>query len=159
MLRVQLMAVGRLKESYFAAACAEYEKRLRPYCRLEILELPECRKGQDPSPAEIDAALDREAEAILRAVPRQARLCALCVEGSQTDSPGFARLLEDGAQKTGSLCFVIGSSDGLHRRVKDAAAEKLSMSKMTFPHHLARVMLLEQLYRGFQILSGGKYHK
>ena len=159
MVTVKLICVGRLKEPFYEAACAEYEKRLRPFCRLEIIELPECRKGTDPSPAEVTAALDREAEAIARALPKQARLCALCVEGESTDSPGFARLLAEAAEKAGSVCFVIGSSDGLSQKIKDRADKRLSMSKMTFPHHLARVMLLEQLYRGFQILNGGKYHK
>jgi 23S rRNA (pseudouridine1915-N3)-methyltransferase len=159
MVAVKLICVGKLKERFYLDACAEYQKRLSAFCRLELEELPEQRKPADPSPAETAAALEREADAILTRVPKGALLTALCVEGEQTDSPGFAEILDKAAGCGGKICFVIGSSDGLAPRVKQAAQLRLSMSKMTFPHHLARVMLLEQIYRGFQILSGGKYHK
>lgn len=159
MMKIRVICVGKLKESYWRSACAEYEKRLRPFCRFSVLELPESRLPESPSPAQISAALDAEGERILSAAEGSPML-ALCVEGNLLSSPEFAHRLEAFAvQGIGSLSFVVGSSYGLSDGVKSKARFKLSMSFMTFPHQLARVMLFEQIYRAFQILHHGKYHK
>lgn len=160
MQRVTVICVGKLKERFYSEAAAEYAKRLGRYCRLEIVELPEQRLPENPSQAEIDRALAREGAAIRAKIPAGAAVVALCVEGELRSSEALAALLERqaGAGEKG-LAFVIGGSCGLHPDIKDAAWLRLSMSPMTFPHHLARVMLLEQLYRSYQIREGGKYHK
>ncbi len=132
---------GRLKEKYYLGACEEYIKRLSGYCQPEILELPE--EG-DPIPR----------------IPKGAYVIALCIEGEKTDSPGLAaRLARIPLEGKSRVCFLIGGSEGLSPQAKAAADWKLSMSDMTFPHHLARVMLLEQIYRAFTIAAGAKYHK
>ena len=160
MLRVTVICVGKLKEKYFAEAAAEYEKRLGRYCKLEIVELAEQRLPDAPGEAEIERALAKEASAIRTKMPPSAEVVALCVEGKLRSSEETAQLLGEWGMRGGKrLVFVLGGSYGLHPSVKSAAAVRLSMSPMTFPHHLARIMLLEQLYRGFQILEGGKYHK
>jgi len=160
MLNIRVICVGRLRERFYTDAAAEYAKRLSAFCRLEICELPEERRPASPSPAATAAALSREGEAIAAKIPPGAFTAALCVEGDLLASEDVARLLERRAL-SGSprLCFLIGGSDGLDEAVKKRADMRISMSRMTFPHHLARVMLLEQLYRGFQISEGGRYHK
>lgn len=160
MLTIQVLCVGKLKEKHFAAACGEYEKRLGAFCRLQVIELPEERLPEDPSPAQIDAALEKEAAKILDKLPRGAKVIALCVEGKLLSSEALSAQVEAWTVAGCSqLVFVIGGSFGLHPRVKAAAALRLSMSPMTFPHHLARVMVLEQIYRAFQIAKGTRYHK
>ena len=160
MLRVYLICVGRLKEHFYQEACQEYAKRLSPLCRLTILELPEERLPASPSQALIDAALSREAAAIRAKIPPAARVAALCVEGQLRSSEELARMFSDLACcREKSLVFLIGGSYGLDESLKREAQLRLSMSPMTFPHHLARVMLLEQIYRAFQINGGGRYHK
>lgn len=160
MVRVQVLCVGKLKEKHFAAACDEYAKRLKGFCQLTVTELPEQRLPEDPAPAQIEAALAKEAEAILARLPKGGKVVALCVEGDLLSSPQLARKLQgwmvDGVSQ---LTFLIGGSFGLHPSVKAAAQLLLSMSPMTFPHHLARVMVLEQVYRAFQISAGTRYHK
>ena len=160
MLSIRLICVGKLKERFYAEAVAEYTKRLSAFCRLELIELPEERLGEHPSAAEIDAALNREAEQIERKLQKDGTLICLCVEGRQMESEAFAGLLTR-TENSGRprLSFVIGGSFGLAEKLKERAELRLSMSKMTFPHHLARVMLLEQIYRGFQIKEGSRYHK
>ncbi len=160
MLGIKLVCVGKMREKHYIEALREYEKRLTPFCRLEIEELPEQRLPETPSTKEIEAALDREAEQILARIPAGAWVCALCIEGEQRSSEELAVLLQRlTVRGVSRAVFLIGGSQGLHARVKARADERLSMSRMTFPHHLARVMLAEQLYRAFSILSGGKYHK
>ena len=160
MLCVKLICVGKMKERFYLDAFAEYQKRLGAYCRFTLCEISEQRLPEKPSESQIGAALEREAVEILRAIPEGAYTVALCVEGRQRPSEHMAALIEarEGSGKP-RLCFVIGGSFGLSARVKQAADERLSMSEMTFPHHLARVMLLEQLYRGFKIKEGSRYHK
>ena len=159
MNRIQLLCVGKLKEEYWRSACAEYEKRLRPYCRFSIVELPESRLPERPSQAQIQLALEKEGELLLKKAQGTAPV-ALCIEGRQLSSPDFAAMLEKlSLQGQGEISLIIGSSFGLSPQVKQQAVRQLSMSEMTFPHQLARVMLCEQLYRAFQILQGGKYHK
>ena len=160
MLHIRIVCVGKLKERFYADALAEYEKRLSPFCRLEVVELPEERLGEKPKAAEIENALMRESERIEKQLLRDSRLVCLCVEGTQMDSPAFSGLLK-ACEASGRprLCFVIGGSFGLSEALKKKADRRLSMSEMTFPHHLARVMLVEQIYRGFQIKEGTPYHK
>ena len=160
MQKVTILCVGKLKEKFYTDAAAEYAKRLSRFCKLDIVELPEERLPEDPSPALVDAALAREAEAIRAKLPAGAFPIAMCVEGPLLSSEELAKRMADWANQGGShLVFLIGGSFGLHPSVKDLAAVKLSMSPMTFPHHLARVMLLEQIYRAYQINAGSKYHK
>ena len=160
MLAVKLICVGKVKEKFFMEALEEYFKRLKAYCRLELTEIAEQRLSERPSEKEIAAALNREAQEILKNIPGDAYAVALCVEGRQMPSEGMGELINEreGSGKP-KLCFVIGGSYGLSPLVKARADRKLSMSQMTFPHHLARVMLAEQLYRGFKINEGSRYHK
>ncbi len=160
MLAVKLICVGKMKEKYYIEAVEEYAKRLSAYCRFQIEELPEQRLSDAPSAKEIDAALDREGLEILKRIPAGAVTVAMCVEGTQRSSPALAEQIQAWANSGKSkLCFVIGGSFGMSRNVKAGAQLKLSMSEMTFPHHLARVMLCEQIYRAFTIIEGSKYHK
>ena len=159
-VHVQLICVGRMKERFYLDAAAEYVKRLSAYCKLQVVELPEERLPASPSRAQIDAALEKEGAAVLARLAPGAALTALCVEGEAYSSEGLSGLLARwSAAGAGPLAFVIGGSYGLHPDVKARARLRLSMSPMTFPHHLARVMLLEQIYRAYQINTGGKYHK
>ena len=160
MLNIKLICVGRMREKFYIDAFREYQKRLQGYCRLELTELPEERLGENPSAAGIQNALTKEGQEILKNVPADAYLVALCVEGRQMPSEGVAGLIA-GRENSGKpkLCFVIGGSFGLSEAVKARADLRLSMSEMTFPHHLARVMLIEQVYRGFKINEGARYHK
>ena len=160
MLNIRLTSVGKLKERFYADAVAEYEKRLGAFCRMELIELAEERLGERPSAAEIEAALEREAQQIEKKLLKDGQIICLCVEGEQLDSERFAGLLTR-AENSGKprISFVIGGSFGLAPELKRKADFRLSMSKMTFPHHLARVMLAEQIYRGFQIKEGTRYHK
>ena len=157
---VTLIAMGKLKEKFYLSAAAEYEKRMKGYCQFKILELPEVRLPEDPSSAEITAGLEKEADLILTKIPKGAWLCVLTPEGKMLSSEALADKLKD-VKLSGksSACFLIGSSFGMAQRIKDKADFKLSMSPMTFPHHLARVMVLEQLYRAEAIQAGSKYHK
>ena len=160
MLNVKLICVGKMREKFYIDAFEEYAKRLQTYCRLELAEITEQRLSDRPAEKEIAAALEREGQEILKAVPADAYLVALCVEGKQMPSEGMAALIA-ARESSGKpkLCFVIGGSYGLAPAVKARADRRLSMSEMTFPHHLARVMLIEQVYRGFKINEGSQYHK
>ena len=160
MFEITLIAMGKLKEKFYLSAAAEYEKRMKGYCQFKILELPEVRLPEDPSPAEIAAGLEKEADLIFSKFPKGAWFCVLTPEGKLHSSESLAEKLK-GIKLSGksSACFLIGSSFGIAQRVKDKADLKLSMSPMTFPHHLARVMVLEQLYRAEAIQAGSKYHK
>ena len=160
MQKVSIICVGKLKEKFYTEAAAEYVKRLGRFCKIEILELAEERLPEAPSPAQIEAALFKEGEAIKAKLPPSAAIIAMCVEGKTMSSEALAKLMAQGANQGQShLVFLIGGSFGLHPSVKALASVRLSMSPMTFPHHLARVMLLEQIYRGYQINAGSKYHK
>lgn len=161
MLNVHIICVGKLKERFYEEAAAEYVKRLAPECRLSVSELAERRLSPSPSPAEIRAALAREGREILSRLPEGFYTVALCVEGQERTSRQLAalihRLRQDGVRR--GLAFVIGGSFGLDEAVKTRADLCLSLSPMTFPHHLARVILLEQIYRAFKIIQGSAYHK
>ena len=160
MLSVYLICVGKLKEKFYREAVEEYTKRLKGYCSLNLIEIPEVKLSQNPSLGEITAALDKEGDAIRAKIPPNSSVIAMCVEGNLLSSEKLAAKLEQwSAGGTSSLVFLIGSSYGMHPSLKDMAQMKLSMSPMTFPHHLARVMLLEQIYRCFKIQEGSGYHK
>ncbi len=160
MLSVHVICVGKLKERFYQDACAEYIKRLGPYCKLNVAEVPEAKLPSSPTLGDIIAALDKEGDAIRKKLPESATLVALCIEGDTRSSEDFAAdLLSWQLNSSKHLVFLIGGSNGLHPSLKREAAVRLSMSPMTFPHHLARVMLLEQLYRAFKINEGSSYHK
>ena len=160
MFDITLITMGKLKEKFYISAAAEYAKRLGGYCRFQLLELPESRLPENPSGAEIAAGLEREADAILERIPKGAWFCVFTPEGRELSSEDFAqKLREVKLSGKSSACFLIGSSFGIAPRVKQRADWKLSMGKMTFPHHLARIMVLEQLYRAEAIQAGSKYHK
>ena len=160
MFDITLIAMGKLKEPFYLSAAAEYAKRLSGYCRFTLLELPESRLPENPSPSEIAQGLEREAGAILSRIPKGAWLCVFTPEGKLLSSEDFAaKLREVKNSGKGNACFLIGSSFGIAPRVKARADFRLSMGPMTFPHHLARIMVLEQLYRTEAIQAGSKYHK
>ena len=160
MFEITLIAMGKLKEKFYLSAAAEYEKRMKGFCQFKLLELPEVRLPDSPSPAEIQAGLEKEAEMILTKIPKGSWFCTLTPEGKMLSSDALADKLAS-VKNSGksSACFLIGSSFGIAQRIKDKADFKLSMSPMTFPHHLARIMVLEQLYRAEAIQAGSKYHK
>lgn len=160
MLSVRLICVGKMRERFYIDAFAEYTKRLRAYCKLDCVELTEQRLSEQPSQKEIHAALETESADIIKNIPPDAYVVAMCVEGRQMKSEGMAKLIAE-RENSGKpkLCFIVGGSFGLDERVKESADFRLSMSEMTFPHHLARVMLAEQIYRGFKINEGSRYHK
>lgn len=158
-MEIQLICVGKLKETWWRDACGEYAKRLQHSCSFSIREVPETRLSDRPSPAQIEAALEEEGRKILAAAGN-AKLFALCIEGDEMPSEMLADTIEQiGLHGVSRICFAIGSSYGLCDTVKSRADRRLSMSPMTFPHQLARVMLCEQIYRAFQIMGHGKYHK
>ena len=173
MQKITVLCVGKLKEAFYEQAVKEYEKRLSRCCKLELLELPEQRLGDEPSEAEIRQALKKEAAMVEQKLPKggalifYTRLCnviaaliAMCIEGQEMSSVALSEKMQQFAARGASqLTFLIGSSFGLDEDLKKKADLRLSMSPMTFPHHLARVMLLEQIYRAYQIEAGTKYHK
>ena len=160
MFDITLITMGKLKEKFYLSAAEEYAKRLKGYCNFHLIELPEYRLPENPSPAEIAAGLDKESELIFAKIPKGAWLCIFTPEGKILSSEGFAdKLKEVKLSGKSSVCFLIGSSFGISPKVKEKADFKLSMGPMTFPHHLARIMVLEQIYRAETIQAGSKYHK
>lgn len=160
MQKITLLCVGKLKEAFYVQAVAEYQKRLARHCKLDIIELNEHTVSKEPSPAETEQALLRESYAIEEKIPKGSKVIALCVEGREMSSEALSQMLmRDGAQGVSQLTFLIGGSFGMHERIKKLADIRLSVSPMTFPHHLFRVMLLEQIYRAYQIADGTHYHK
>ena len=160
MFSITLICMGKLKEKFYLTAAQEYAKRLGGYCEFHLIELPEYRLPEDPSPAEIANGLDKEAEAILQKIPKGSWFCIFTPEGKTLSSEAFAgKLKEIKLSGKSSACFLIGSSFGIAPQIKQKADFKLSMGPMTFPHHLARIMVLEQLYRAEAIQAGSKYHK
>lgn len=160
MFDVTLITMGKLKEKFYLSAAEEYCKRLKGFCNFHLIELPEYRLPENPSSAEISAGLEKEAESILGKVPKGTWLCIFTPEGKELSSESFAaKLKEVKLSGKSSACFLIGSSFGISPTVKQKADFQLSMGPMTFPHHLARIMVLEQLYRAEAIQAGSKYHK
>ena len=159
MLSVNIICVGRLKESYLRDAVEEYSKRMKPLCKLSVTELPEERVGENPSPAEIRNTITAESDRIMNKLGKGDYVIAMCVEGRNISSEELSERIESVQLQTSAVDFIIGGSWGLSDELKARADFKLSMGKMTFPHQLCRVMLLEQIYRAFQISRGTKYHK
>ena len=159
MIQVTVITVGNLKESYWRDAVSEYEKRLSAFCKPTLIQLKESKVPDDPSDGEIRSALADEGKRILAAMPPRSYRVALCVEGKQFSSEELAARLESALTEQGHLCLVIGSSHGLAPEVKEGCQLRLSVSKLTFPHQMMRVLLLEVLYRSFSIMKGTKYHK
>ena len=159
MLNIKLISIGNLKEQYLKDAMSEYQKRLSAFCAFESTELKEYKLPDNPSQGDIDRALADEAERIKKAIPQKAYKIALCVEGKQFSSEELAKRIEDISEISGNICLIIGSSHGLSDEIKNAADLKLSVSKLTFPHQLMRVMMLEIIYRALNIIKGTKYHK
>lgn len=160
MVNVKIIAVGKLKEPYFREAFDEYAKRLSTFCRLTVEEVEQEKLSDTPSEKETEKALMTEAESILRKIPAGSCVIPMCIEGKRLGSEEFAGFIgKEISGGTGNLVFVIGGSFGLSDKVKACGKLRLSMSEMTFPHRLARIMLAEQLYRAFSILNNRKYHK
>ena len=153
---VTVIHVGDFKESYFRDAENEYIKRLKPFCEYKTVCIKEESSFGEDSEKLISRALEKEASAIRAAIPKQAYKIALCIEGKQYSSTELAEVF---ARESRPICFIIGSSFGLDETLKKECDMRLSMSKMTFPHMLARVMLVEQVYRANAINNGKKYHK
>lgn len=159
MIQLTVITTGTLKEAYWRDAAAEYEKRLSSFCKPQIVQLKETKLSDDPSVSEISQALAEEGKKILAAIPPRSYKIALCVEGVQYSSEELAKKLDTVLATNASVCLIIGSSYGLSPEVKSACDMRLSVSKLTFPHQMMRVLLLEVLYRAFGILRGTKYHK
>ena len=159
-MNITVIALGKLKEKYLTDAINEYVKRLSAYGKPQIIELNPVRLSDNPSQTEIDNALAKEAEEIKKKIPNNSYVFSLCIEGKEKSSEAFAKAINDAAVNGKSnIVFIIGSSFGLSPEIKALSDFKLSFSPMTFPHQLMRVMLLEQIYRAFQINNNGKYHK
>ena len=159
-MNITVIALGKLKEKYLKDAISEYSKRISAYGKLDIIELTPVRLSDSPSQTEIDNALTKEAEEIKKKIPNGSYIFTLCIEGKEKSSEAFAKAINDAALNGKShITFIIGSSYGLSPEIKSLSDFKLSFSPMTFPHQLMRVMLLEQVYRAFQINNNGKYHK
>lgn len=160
MQSVNIICIGKLKEKYLADAIKEYSTRLTPFCKFSIIELDEYRLPDKPSQAQIDIAIAEEGKKILAKISRNSYVIPMCIEGKIISSEELSSLVADaGVMGKSTVDFVIGGSYGLSDEVKKRGDFRLSMGRMTFPHQLARVMVCEQVYRAFQIMTGGKYHK
>lgn len=159
-MKITIICVGKIKEKFYTAAIEEYAKRLSRYCKLEIVELADEKTKENASEHENELVKVKEGERILAAIREDMYVTALAIEGKMLDSVEFSQKIEQlGVTGTSNIAFVIGGSLGLDKRVLDRADYKLSFSKMTFPHQLMRVVLLEQIYRGYRIMKGEPYHK
>lgn len=160
MLNITVICVGKLKESYWREACAEYSKRLGKFCNFNIVEVDEERISDNPSTSQIKLTISQEGKRIISKIPHNSKIISMCIEGKQKSSENLAKEMSNIAVNGYSnIVFIIGGSWGISDEVKAMSHIRLSMSEMTFPHQLARVMLCEQIYRAFQINSNGKYHK
>ena len=160
MMNISIICVGKLKEKFWTDACNEYAKRLKLFCSFSIIEVEEEKLSDSPSESQIKNTIEREGKRIISKIPKNSRIISMCIEGRQKSSEDLAEEFADSAVNgISSIVFIIGGSWGLSEEVKSASYLRMSMSDMTFPHQLARVMLCEQIYRAFQINSGGKYHK
>ncbi len=161
MRTINIVCIGSLKEKYLREAAAEYEKRLSSYCKLKITELPEYKLPERPSKNEIAKCIEVEGCYIAAKIPQNAVVAAMCIEGDMLSSEAFSERLSAvmSDESASELCFIIGGSYGLSDDIKKRAKFKISLSRMTFTHQISRVLILEQIYRAFQISTGGKYHK
>ena len=158
-MQITFITIGTLKESYLRDAVSEYEKRISAFASVKNINLPEVRVVDEENPQKVQEALDAEGDKILAALPDGAYIVALCVEGKQYSSEELSHILGDARDSRGKVAFIIGSSHGLAPKVKAAAHLRLSVSKLTFPHQLMRVLLAECTYRSLTILAGKRYHK
>ncbi len=159
-MKITVIAVGSIKEKFYRDAIAEYEKRLSRYCKLKIVQVEDEKTPDKMSQAQEDAVKKKEAERILKHVKEDACVIALAIRAKMYDSEAFAEEIERlGIQGSSHIQFLIGGSLGLHQDVLDRADQTMSFSTLTFPHQLMRVILLEQIYRGFRIINGEPYHK
>ncbi len=158
-MTINIICVGKIKEDYFSKAAAEFEKRLSRFCSINVIQIPDKSIPDNPSPAECVSVLNKEGEQILRKIGKSDIVIAMCIEGKNLSSEEFAAKLSDFQMQSSTIDFVIGGSLGLSDEVKKRADFKLSMSNMTFPHRIARLMLEEQIYRAFKILANETYHK
>lgn len=159
-MHITLIVVGKIKEKYFTMAVEEYQKRLSRYCKLDIIEVVDEKTPEGASKAEEQQIKEREGERILRSIRDGSYVMALAIEGKQLDSVEFSKKIEGlGIRGNSHIVFVIGGSLGLDNRVLERADEQISFSKMTFPHQLMRVILLEQIYRAYRISHHEPYHK
>lgn len=160
MINITLIVLGKLKEKYLTMACDEYIKRLSALCKLNIIELSPVSLPDNPNDTQIEQALENEAKDISSKIPKNSKIVTMCIEGKGMSSKKFSEYFDNLALLGNSnITFIIGSSYGLSSKIKNMSDLKLSMSEMTFPHQLARVMLLEQIYRALMISSGRKYDK
>ena len=160
MIRVNIIAVGKLKEKYLRDACDEYLKRLKAFAKVNLIEINEYKSTDNPSEAEIEAVKEKEGEAIISKIPKGSYVIPMCIEGTQLSSEGIAEKIgEITVGISNDITFIIGGSFGLSDKVKSLGKLKLSFGKITLPHQLMRVVLLEQIYRAFSILNNSKYHK
>ena len=160
MIKVTVLCVGKLKEEYWKKAVSEYSKRMGRFADFSVIEVDEEKLPDAPSEAQINNTVVKEGQRLSAKIPNCAFVVAMCIEGRRFSSNELAKVISDNAvHGCGNIVFIIGGSYGLSENVKKSADIKMSMSDMTFPHQLARVMLCEQIYRSFQINSGGKYHK
>lgn len=158
-MTINIICVGKIKESYFSEAAAEFEKRLSRFCTLNIIQLPDKSIPDNPSPAQCNEVLQKEGEMILKKIGKGDIVVAMCIEGKQLSSEQLAQKLSEFQMQSSTIDFVIGGSLGLWEEVKNRAQLRLSMSAMTFPHRIARIMLEEQIYRAFKINANETYHK
>lgn len=160
MLTINIICIGSLKEKYLKEAVEEYQKRLKAFAKFQIIELSEKKLPDNPSENEIKQALEKECEKIKSKIPKASAIIPMAIEGKEISSEKLAEKINDFSIKGFStICFIIGSSFGLSDSIKNQGDFLLSMSPMTFPHQLARVMLCEQIYRAFSIINNTKYHK
>ncbi|MGI6727075.1 MAG: 23S rRNA (pseudouridine(1915)-N(3))-methyltransferase RlmH [Anaerovoracaceae bacterium] len=159
-MNISIICVGKLKESYWVEAIAEYKKRLSKYCNLTIEEIKEERFTDPPSKLQANAVKEAEGKRILKGIKSGTYVIALEVQGMVLSSEALAEKIEGlGLERRSRIAFIIGGSLGLSREVLDRADYRLSFSKMTFPHQMMRVILLEQIYRSFKIIKNETYHK
>ncbi len=160
MIKVNIIAVGKLKEKYLRDGCSEYLKRLSAYAKVSVTEIGEYKCSDSPSPSELETVLKKEGEEIISKIPKGSYVIPMCIEGQELSSEQLSKRIEETVvQGFGELTFIIGGSFGLSEEVKSYGRLRLSFGKITLPHQLMRLVLLEQLYRAFSISNNGKYHK
>ena len=159
-MKIDILVVGKIKEKFYSDAIAEYSKRLSRYAKLSIIEVKDEKTDENASAHEDELVMSKEAERLEKYIDENAMIVPLCIEGEQTTSEGFADMITDWENKGYShIQFIIGGSLGIHSSLKAKGKVKLSFSKMTFPHQLMRVILLEQIYRAYRIKNNEPYHK
>ncbi|MBI5973555.1 23S rRNA (pseudouridine(1915)-N(3))-methyltransferase RlmH [Staphylococcus caledonicus] len=159
-MKITILAVGKLKEKYWKQAMSEYEKRLGPYSKIEIIEVPDEKAPENMSDKEIEQVKEKEGQRLLAKIKPQATVITLEIEGKMLSSESLAKELQQRmTQGQSDFVFIIGGSNGLHDDILKRSNYALSFSKMTFPHQMMRVVLIEQVYRAFKIMRGEAYHK